>query len=88
MLKHLGSAFLCLLCTAFVTSAARACINDREIDNAEREFKSSYETSPDYDTPPAPDSVTSADGRVTRNVALGLGGALFLGAGALTFKRL
>jgi len=88
MLKHLGLAFLCFLCTAFVGGTARACINDREINNAEREFKSSYETSPDYDTTSAPGSVTSIDARVKRTAALGLGGALLLGAGALTFKRL
>jgi hypothetical protein len=64
---------------------ARACINDRDVNRSEREFKSSYqdrqpagEPAPQY-TPPAPDQ--------TRPFAmLGAGSALLVGAAVITLR--
>ena len=74
----------CLLLTA--GPAARACINDREVNSAEREFKSSYmedtpqgEPAPEY-APPPPD-------RTAPLAVLGLGSTLLLGAAVVCLKR-
>jgi hypothetical protein len=41
---------------ALSTSAASACINDREVDSREREFKSHYLAPRPKESPPSPES--------------------------------
>jgi hypothetical protein len=74
-----------LLATVFAAAsgpAALACINDREVQTHEREFKSQYDT----DAPPtrsaspdSPDAVPTA--------AISGGAALLLAAGFVTLRR-
>jgi hypothetical protein len=65
---------------ALLTGSASACINDREVQNAEREFKSNYlETAP---SPVSPGESAPADSSSTLAVAAGtilLAGAITLG---------
>jgi hypothetical protein len=59
---------------------AQACINDREVNRAEREFKSQYlQTAPAIQ--PAPDT-SGIQERVLPVAFLGSGGVLLLGATA------
>jgi hypothetical protein len=56
---------------------ARACINDREVNNAEREFKSQYpDPTPAEVAPPAP----STSDEIKTYGPLALGGLLLVGA--------
>jgi hypothetical protein len=69
-----------LMLLAVAALPARACINDREVNRAEREFKSQYlQTAPE--TQPAPDP--SGTQETALPIAfLGGGGVLLLGATA------
>ncbi|MFO0808783.1 MAG: hypothetical protein U0746_09190 [Gemmataceae bacterium] len=69
------------LVAALTTAPAFACINDREVESHEREFKSSYQFAPKpAEPPPSPADHYPA-------VATAGGVALLLGAGVLTFRR-
>lgn len=57
---------------------AQACINDREVNRAEREFKSQY-LKPAPATQPAPDP-SGIQGQALPITFLGSGGLLLLGA--------
>lgn len=74
----LGLSALMLLATAALP--ARACINDREVIRAEREFKSQY-LRPVPATQPASEPPTIQE-KALPIILLGFGGALFLGATA------
>jgi hypothetical protein len=79
--------FACIVVAA-TNASARACINDREINKAEREFKSSYPTVPSVEQI-SPDELTPPPGpRIVRIAAVGVGAGLILAAGAiLTFTK-
>jgi hypothetical protein len=85
----MGSAFrkLILGCvvTAALSPAVQACINDREVGKAEREFKSSYMGQ----TPSGePSPTTGPEQSPTVPMAfLGLGSALVLGAFVVSLNR-
>jgi hypothetical protein len=75
---------LCSLVSGLVVAlsslSARACINDREVNNAEREFKSQYQEKPATEsTVPAPSPVSTTD-QLKEYGPLALGGALLVGA--------
>lgn len=59
---------------------ARACINDREANNAEREFKSQYRERPAAEPPPSVPSPTSTTDQLKEHGPLVLGGALLVGS--------
>lgn len=74
--------FLCSLVSGLVMAMSnlpiRACINDREANNAEREFKSQYRENPTSEPAvPSPDSTTD---QLKEHGPLVLGGALLIGA--------
>jgi hypothetical protein len=73
---------------AISAAGARACINDREINKAEREFKSSYPSVPSAESI-SPDELTPRLGpRIARIVALGMGAGLLLAAAkTMTFTK-
>jgi hypothetical protein len=81
-------AFLLICCCiAFVfATPASACINDREVGKAEREFKSSYMgNTPNGQTVPA-ESSPGEDS--TKPIAfLSIGSVLLVGAFVVTLKR-
>jgi hypothetical protein len=62
-----------------VASAAAACVNDREVDTREREFKSQYMA-------PRPEEPVSPEPSNTPLVAVG-GGLLLLTAAAVVASR-
>lgn len=62
------------------SQCAHACINDREVNNAEREFKSQYQESPASDPSVPVSSPPSASDSLKEYGPLALGGALFVGA--------
>jgi hypothetical protein len=72
----LGMSALALLTAAALP--ARACINDREVNRSEREFKSQYQQ-PAYTPTPAP---PPAQDQGTSLAFLGAGTFLLLGAAA------
>jgi hypothetical protein len=68
------------LLVALNSLSAYACINDREVNNAEREFKSQYQEKPASEsTTPAP-SPASTTNQLKEYGPLALGGVLFAGA--------
>jgi hypothetical protein len=80
LLASLASLVLCGAGTP-----ARACVNDREVDRSERQFKSQYNIDP-----PAGDPVPGYAPKGQANdplVWLGGGSLLFLGACALCLRR-
>jgi hypothetical protein len=63
---------------------ARACINDREVNNAEREFKSHYADPPAAEVvPPAP----STGDEIKFYGPLALGGLMLVGAFVQTLRQ-
>ena len=77
-----------LLLSVALSGSARACINDREVGNAEREFKSSY----NYKTAPSPSPIpdtseTSTAGRLIVYGGMSTGILLLLGAGLLCLTK-
>jgi hypothetical protein len=79
-----GGFVSCLL-IGLATSAAPACINDREVGNSEREFKSNYQ--PDYPEQPTLQSPDSGRDQLMAFGATGLGSVLLIGATVITLKR-
>lgn len=85
MRQFFRSISLCLLLVAGWLPAARACINDREVGAAEREFKSNYmekaapESTPSYQP--------SEEHQGTPLALMGLGAALFVGAVVTSVKK-
>jgi hypothetical protein len=84
------SRFLrCVLCAGVVLAAAgsaRACLNDREVNRAEREFRSQYQDpSPLESAPTAPP--TSFGDEVKFYAPLTFGGLLLVGAFMQTARR-
>ena len=74
--KIVGLAALLVL--ALGVSPLRACINDRAVRQAEREFKSQYqEATPDSDTDVQPSTVP---GQVKSATLFGTGAVLMFGA--------
>jgi hypothetical protein len=67
-------------------SPAPACINDSEVDKAEREFKSSYEKNTPRGTP-APDYAPPPKDRGLPLAFLGTGSVLLAGAAVVCFKK-
>ncbi len=75
---------LCSLLSGLVvvvsSLSARACINDREVNNAEREFKSQYqEKSAAEPSAPVPSPALTSD-QLKEYGPLALGGVLLIGA--------
>ncbi len=66
-------------------SPARACINDREVEKAEHEFKSSYNAQPDY--PEQPEQQSSPETERKELLFGGLGIALLSGATLVTARK-
>jgi len=82
--------FLSTLASVFLLTAAapaRACINDRDVDKTEREFKSNYDFKSEYREVPA--ESPSLSGHGGQELALGgLGAVLLLGAAVITTRKL
>jgi hypothetical protein len=82
---------MALIVSVAFTSAAQACINDREVGNAEREFKSNYNYKPGerpLSSPEMSEPATASHLMVYGGMAMGT--LLLVGAGALclgSFKR-
>ncbi|HEY7159449.1 MAG TPA: hypothetical protein VH575_36220 [Gemmataceae bacterium] len=75
---------LCSLVSGLVVTmsslSARACINDREVNNAEREFKSQYQEKPVSESPASEPSPPSTSDQFKEYGPLALGGVLLVGA--------
>jgi hypothetical protein len=85
MRRPLLVLLMAVLALAVSVSAASACINDRETNKAEREFKSTYEkapAAPEYQPPPA-------DNGKEKLITLGggLGAGLLAGAVIIGLRR-
>ena len=74
--------FLALSLTALVASAAPACINDREVETHEREFKSQYLAPKASPAPQSP----GPDGGYLNVAAVGGGLILLVGAAFVSFR--
>jgi hypothetical protein len=82
-MRRLILKFTALLLLAAFASPVLACINDREVNRSEREFKSQYMTptpTSEPSTPPSQDSWTPF-------ALLGGGAVLLVGATVTTFKQ-
>ena len=84
-MRVISRILLCAAILLLMAGSARACINDREVGNAEREFKSSYmggtptgEAVPDESSPSGDTTVPIA--------VLGTGSVLLLGAMVISLK--
>ena len=77
--------FLTLSLTALVASAAPACINDREVETHEREFKSQYHLGPQPSPEPSPSP--GEPNAAYPLVAGGSGLALLVGSAAVLRRR-
>jgi hypothetical protein len=67
-------------------ASASACINDREVNAKEREFKSQYQESTPSN-PPKPSYPPGNQNRLGPIAALGTGTLLLAGAGLVCLKR-
>lgn len=79
MRRFLLCSFISGLVAATSCLSAYACINDREADNAEREFKSQYQEKPASAAPPPAAPSASTSDQIKEYGPLVLGGALLIG---------
>jgi hypothetical protein len=84
MRQFTSGGFLSSVFSMLLVGSASACINDREVANSEREFKSQYKS--DYQTQPAIES-SEPTNRLLSYGATGLGSALLLGSVVVTLRR-
>jgi hypothetical protein len=86
-MRHSLSVLISSLVTFFaITVSASACINDREVNAKEREFKSQYQEN----TPrraPEPWYSPPSEQKLVPFAALGTGSVLLIGAGVFCLKR-
>ena len=83
--------FLSTLASLLLLSSvapAPACINDRDVDKTEREFKSNYEFKSDYREQPAIESPSPAQQRGQELAFGGFGTVLLMGAAVITTRKL
>jgi hypothetical protein len=85
MRQFLFGGFLSGVLLALAAGGAAACINDRELANSEREFKSHYNTN--YQEGPAIESTESLKDNLMAFGATGLGSLLLIGSVVVTFKK-
>jgi hypothetical protein len=85
MRQLLLGGFLSGLLLIVLGSGAAACINDREVGNSEREFKSHYKTN--YQELPSIESPEPLKNQILAYGATGLGSVLLLGSALVTLKR-
>jgi hypothetical protein len=85
MRQFLLGGFLSGVLLTLGAGGAAACLNDRELANSEREFKSHYNTN--YQEPPATDSPESLKDQIMAYGATGLGSLLLMGSVVVTLKR-
>jgi hypothetical protein len=86
-MRHSLSVLVFSLATVFaITLSASACINDREVNAKEREFKSQYQES-NPSSAPAPSYTPSTQDKLVPFAALGTGSVLLTGAGVFCLKR-
>jgi len=70
-----------------LVSPARACLNDSEVNKAEREFKSSYDFKADKEQP-AIESPSPGEGRGRELTFGGVGATLLLAAAVVTTRKI
>lgn len=80
MRRFLLCSIVCGLLIAMSSLPVCACINDREANNAEREFKSQYQEKPVSEPPASLPSPASTTDQLKEHGPLVLGGALLVGA--------
>jgi len=85
MRQLLSGGFLSGMLMIILTGSAAACINDREVANSEREFKSHYKTN--YQEQPSIESPEHLKNQLLAYGATGLGSVLLLGSVVVTLKR-
>jgi hypothetical protein len=85
MRQLLSGGFLSGLLVILLASGAVACINDREVGNSEREFKSHYKT--DYQEQPTIESPVPLKNQLLAYGATGMGSVLLLASVVVTLKR-
>jgi hypothetical protein len=85
MRQFLLGGFLSGIFLTLASGGAVACINDRELSNSEREFKSHYNTN--YQEAPAVESTESLKDHLIAYGATGLGSMLLIGSIVVTFKK-
>jgi len=84
----LRSLLLPLIASVMLSGTAQACINDREVGNAEREFKSNYNYKPGPSSSPSPDaSEPAATGRLMVYGGVSMGTLLLIGASVLCLMK-
>jgi hypothetical protein len=84
MKRILVGVLLCGVALLTASDALRACYNDREVERAEREFRSQYASPPL--TPPQPVS-PAVEEQVKLYAPLSMGGLLLVGAFVQTVRR-
>ena len=77
--------FLAGLFFALFASGALACINDREVANSEREFKSQYKS--EFHEQPVIESPEPMKNQLVAFGATGLGTVLLIGSAVVTVRR-
>jgi len=87
MCRSFKSAWMSLAVLGALAAPVLACINDREVNQSEREFKSNY-----LDQQPAPSATPSADESTTRGDlmvygGMGTGTLLMIGAAVVGFRK-
>ncbi len=85
MRQLLSGGFLSGVLVTFFAGGAVACINDREVSNSEREFKSHYKTN--YQKQPVIESPEPLKNQLLAYGATGLGSVLLLGSLVVTLKK-
>jgi hypothetical protein len=85
MRQILWGGFLSAALLTVFAGVSSACINDREVTNSEREFKSQYKSN--YQQEPAIQSPEPLKNQLLAYWATGLGSALLLGSVVVTLKR-
>jgi hypothetical protein len=87
MRRHLAHVLLSLLVFGATALPALACINDREIERKEREFKSHYQDNQELSNP-VKETAPTSDEKLLPYAALGAGSFLLVGAAAICVRKL
>jgi hypothetical protein len=87
MRRHFAKLLLSLLVVGATALPALACINDREIERKEREFKSHYQDNQERSNP-VQETAPTSDQKLLPYAALGAGSFLLVGAAAVCMRKL
>jgi hypothetical protein len=87
MRRHFSGLALSLLLLGVGAMPAWACINDREIERKEREFKSHYQDNQQRPNP-VQETAPTSEQKLLPYAALGAGSFLLVGAAVVCMRKL